>query len=130
MDSETGGLIRHFYELFGAGDFDALEHFVAPDAEFVNPPEAIEGGTHRGREAVLQTGRALHDEFEYKSVEIEELTEGPDGILVLVRFGLRGRGSGVPMDERFTHVLQVRDGLITRLAWFSAREDGARAAGL
>jgi ketosteroid isomerase-like protein len=129
VDADTEQFIHRFYAVFAAGDLGGLKDFLAEDAEFVNPPEAVEGGTRRGRESALESARSLHDQFRYESAEIVEVTEGPNGILVGIRFVLEGRGSGVRMDETFNHVLRLRDGRVTRLAWFSAREDAAAEAG-
>ena len=130
MDADTEQFIRRFYDRFVAGDLGGIADYIAEDAEFVNPPEAVEGGVRRGRESVLESARLLHDQFAYESGEIVELTEGENGILVCVRFILEGRGSGVRMDEVFSHVLRLRDGRVARLAWFSAREDAAHEAGV
>jgi ketosteroid isomerase-like protein len=130
VDRHTEQLIRRFYEFFAAGELDRIRPLVADEVEFVNPPEAVEGGTRRGRSALDEVGRTLHEQFDYQQVAIEQMREGPDGVAVSVRLRLKARGSGVPVDERFTHVLQVRDGRIARVSWFSDPEDAARAAGL
>jgi ketosteroid isomerase-like protein len=80
--------------------------------------------------ALVEIWESLHTLFEYDSVEVHEITEGRDGVLVVVRYRGRGSSSGAPVDVPMTHVLDIRDGLVARLAWFGTRDEAAEAAGL
>ena len=122
--------IREAYAAFVRGDLDdALASFM-PDATFTNPDYAVEGGVRAGHEEVRAGFQALHDEFEYSSLEIEQLVEGPDGVLVVVRFEGRGRLSGAPLDERFFHVFRMRGEQVLDFAWFTSLEEARQAVGL
>ena len=72
----------------------------------------------------------LHEQFNYESLEILEIDEGPNGLLVVARLRATGRASGVPIDETFTHVFGLRDGVVVDYRWFRTREEGLAAAGL
>ena len=72
----------------------------------------------------------LHSLFEYDSVEVKEITEGPAGVLVVVRYHGRGKTSGAPVHVPMAHVVDIRDGRVARLAWYGTREEAAEAAGL
>jgi ketosteroid isomerase-like protein len=130
MDPATERLIRQGYAAFARGDLAALRRAFHPDAEYVNPPYAIDGGTRRGVKELSGIWRSLHELFEIDSVQVDELREGPRGVFVMTRTRGRGRGSGVPSDVSQAHVLEVRDRRIVRLAWFATREEGLAAAGL
>jgi ketosteroid isomerase-like protein len=123
-------MIREAYAAFIAGDLEKLREAFHPDAEYVNPPEAIEGGTRRGEAELMTTWRNVHDLFELHGVEMNEIRECPAGVFALVRFQGRGRSSGVPIDIQQYHVIAMRDGRIARLAWFVERDDALAAAGL
>ena len=71
-----------------------------------------------------------HDLFDYDAIEVRELAEGPEGVLVMVRYRGSGKTSGAPVDVPMAHVLQIRDGRVARLAWYGTRAEGADAAGL
>jgi ketosteroid isomerase-like protein len=130
MDSAQERRVRDAYAAFARGDIDsALSHFV-PDATFTNPDYAIEPGVREGREAVRESFQALHEGFDYASLEVEELVEGPDGLLVLVRMVAHGRGSGAPLEASFVHVFRFRGEQVSDFAWFRTAEEGRRAVGL
>ena len=122
--------IRDAYARFIAGDLDALLEAFHPDAEYVNPPEAIEGGTRHGVAELRSMWTSLHELFQLDSVELTELREAPAGVLALARFRGRGRAGGVPVDVQQYHVIALRDGRISRIAWFTERDDALAAAGL
>jgi ketosteroid isomerase-like protein len=118
------------YAAFARGDLEAaLEHF-APDATLTNPEYDLEAGGVQGRDEVAAALRSLHEWFEYEAVEVEELTEGPAGVLAVVHVRARGRGSGAPTDARFFHAFRTEAGRAASLAWFATKEEGRRAVGL
>jgi uncharacterized protein len=130
VDPELERTIRDAYAAFAEGDVETLRDFWHEDAIYVNPPYAMEGGTREGRDAVVEIWNGLHSLFEYDSVEVQEITEGPEGVLVVVRYHGRGKASGAPVDVPMAHVVSMRDGRVTRLAWYGTREEAAEAAGL
>jgi ketosteroid isomerase-like protein len=130
MDPALERQIRRGYEAFVNGDMDRAVREFVPDATFTNPPYAIEGGVRHGVDAVRASFQALHDQLEFRSARVEELIEGPDGVLAVVKVDARGRGSGAPLDGRFFHAFKLRDGLIADFAWFSTLDEGRQAVGL
>jgi ketosteroid isomerase-like protein len=130
MDQEEERLVRDAYAAFVAGDLDTLLQLFQPDAEYVNPPEAVEGGTRRGEAELKRIWGSIHELFELDGMEISELREAPAGVFASVGFRGHGRGSGVPVDIQQYHVIALRDGRIASLAWFLNREDALAAAGL
>lgn len=127
---ENEALLREAYDVFVTGDLERLLDVFHPDAQYVNPPEAVEGGTRQGEAELRQMWINVHELFELDSVEVVELRQVPAGALTHVRFQGRGRGSGVPVDVEQYHVVELSDGRIARLSWFTQREDALAAAGL
>jgi ketosteroid isomerase-like protein len=122
--------IREAYAAFVRGDLDsALASFV-PEATFTNPAYAVEGGVRVGYDEIRAGFKSLHDEFEYSSLDVEQLIEGPEGVLVVVRFQGSGKTSGAPLDVRFFHVFRMRGEEVLDFAWFTSLEEGRRAVGL
>jgi ketosteroid isomerase-like protein len=130
MDPDLERFVRDAYAAFVAGDFEALRQVMDPEAKYVNPPEAIEGGTRHGEAELMAMWRDQHDLFDLESVEINELREAPAGVLTFVRFRGRGRAGGVPVDVQQYHVIALRDGRVASIAWFTGRDDALAAAGL
>jgi ketosteroid isomerase-like protein len=130
VDQATEQFLRDAYAAFLASDFGALQRVLAPDAIYVNPPYALEGGTRRGADSLVEMWRGIHQLFDVESIDIEEMREGPLGIFLLLRVKTYGRGSGLPTDMSQAHVVRLRDGLIAELHWFRSPEEGLQAAGL
>ena len=130
MDPERERVIRDAYAAFMRGDLETALASFAPQATLTNPDYAVEGGVRSGREQVRAGLQSLHDDFEYSLLELEEIVEGPEGVLVVVRFEARGKVSGAPVDDRFVHVLRMRGTEVLDFAWFTTVEEGRRAVGL
>jgi ketosteroid isomerase-like protein len=130
MDAAQEALIRDGYAAFARGDLDTALATFLPDSTYTNPDYAVEGGVRSGFDEVRAGFRALHDEFEYSAVDIEQILEGPDGILVVVHAQATGRVSGAPLDGRFFHVLRIQDRQVVDFAWFTSLEEGRGAVGL
>jgi len=130
VDPELERRIRDAYAAFADGDIESLRDFWHEDAVYVNPPYAMEAGTREGRDAVVEIWNGLHSLFEYDGVEVLEVSQGPRGVLVVVRYHGRGRVSGAPVDVPMAHVVEIREGRVVRLAWFGTRDEAAAAAGL
>jgi ketosteroid isomerase-like protein len=130
MDPALERQIRHAYEVFVNGDMDSILGEFSPDATFTNPPYAIEGGVRHGIDELRGSFQALKNEFEFQKIEVQELIEGPQGVLAIIYLDARGRASGAPLQGRFFHRWRLRDGLVTDFAWFSGLEEARAASGL
>ena len=64
----------------------------APDIEMVNPEYAIESGVRRGLDSMREGLQNLYEQFNYESLEILEIDEGPE------RACSWSRGSGRPAE--------------------------------
>jgi ketosteroid isomerase-like protein len=129
VDPELERTIRDAYAAFVERDVESLRSFWHEDAVYVNPPYAMEAGTREGRDAVV-IWNGLHTLFDFDAVEVHEITEGPAGVLAVVRYKGRGRASGAPVDVPMAHVIEIRDGRVARLAWYGTRDEAAEVAGL
>jgi ketosteroid isomerase-like protein len=122
--------IRDAYAAFAEGDIESLRAFWHEDATYVNPPYAMESGTRKGRDAVVEIWNGMHSLFEYDAVEVREISEGPNGVLVVVRYRGRGRSSGAPVTCRWRTSSRSATCRVARLAWYGTRDEAAEAAGL
>jgi ketosteroid isomerase-like protein len=130
MDPAQEQRIRTGYAAFMRGDLDAALATFVPDATFTNPDYAVETGVRVGLDDVRRGFQALYDEFDYSSLELEQIVEGPDGILVVAHVEGRGRASGAPLDVRFFHVFRMRGAEVVDFAWFTSLDEGRGAIGL
>ncbi len=125
-------VIRSAYEAF---DFDDLGGFldqVAEDVEWVPPSYAPEPSPRKGREAIERGLEAYREGFDQFRPEPQRILEGGRSgcYLVLVNTHTRGKGSGVETTIHVGHVIEVREGKVTRLEVHPDLDDARRAAGL
>jgi ketosteroid isomerase-like protein len=122
-------LVRAIYDRFRAGDEDAALALHDPGIEVHERPESPDPQVYRGREGVrraVDTSRAAFDELDLLP---EEFLDVGDHVVVVFRFVGRGRGSGVPVDERLCHVWTIREGKAVRMEVHSGREEALRSVG-
>jgi len=117
MSRENVELVKRIYEegLFDGEPARLLELMTA-DVEYVNPPEAVDPGTRRGREEVAKALESLGD-FEWTLNDLHELFDAGDCVVAHVTFRARGRGSEHELTQEEAHTWTVRDGRIVRLEW-------------
>jgi ketosteroid isomerase-like protein len=89
----------------------------------------IEESPTQGHDAVRASLARWKGEWDDYRLMPEEFVERGDRVVVTVRLGGRGRGSGVEIDARFYDVYTLRDGKIVRMDQFTERADALEAVG-
>jgi len=130
MDPDLERRIRGAYEAFVRGDVETVLDNFDPDSQVANPDYALESGSAAGREAAASSFLGTLEWMSLDSIDVEELVEGPEGVLVMVRLRGEGRGSGVPVDVRYAHAIELDGDRVRRFTWFETREEGLAAIGL
>ena len=96
-----------------------LEPHLHPDIEWVNPEDAIEGGTRRG----LTGMRLMFDNFFAgfggdSTTDVEEVEGRGDRALVVGRPHVRGESSGADvLGPQVGLIFTIGNGLIARIEW-------------
>jgi|EndMetStandDraft_8_1072994.scaffolds.fasta_scaffold128853_2 ketosteroid isomerase-like protein len=123
MSEANVDVVRAIYEAWEKRT--PVDHLVAPDLEYVNPPYAVEGGTVRDRRAL---GRVLDVYADFRIEEKQFIDAGDDVVVIGVA---RGTGaSGVPIELRQGYVWTIENGRAIRFRWFNAPDEALAAAGL
>ena len=125
MADSDADLIRELYDRWLRGE--KPRDLIAEDLEYVNPPEAIDGGVRHDRSVLGMLDRQ-YDDFRVVPSRIEGVGEGR--VLVIAHLSGVSRTSGVPMDWDLGFIWTVRDGKGVRFEWFRDPADAIRAAGL
>ncbi|HEU0024110.1 MAG TPA: nuclear transport factor 2 family protein, partial [Thermoleophilaceae bacterium] len=107
MDRAVEERIRAAYAAFADGDVETVLAHLSPDVRMVNPAYAVESGMREGLPTLRAAVDGLHDGFLDLSIEVEQILEGPDGVVVTSRWRGSGRVSGAPVDETLTHVFEL-----------------------
>jgi hypothetical protein len=93
--------------------------WLHPDVEFVNPADALEGGTRRGPDGVkTAVENYIAGIGPEGAFEIEQLVESKETVFVRGRNHLRGMSSGIEVDgPGIGLIVTFRDDLLYRLEW-------------
>ena len=135
MSQENIELVRQVYDAVGRRDVTSILALYDPDVEFYFAPGTLAdhiggGGTYRGHEGLRAFDRDLRLAFENFETTYEELIDAGERVVSVSRYRARGRG-GIEVDGPLQFgVWTIRDGKITRVAWFATRDEAVESAGL
>ncbi len=83
-----------------------------------------------GRDAVIKASRHYWGTWDEYQIDAEELIDAGSSVVLTVHERGRGRGSGVPFDEKWAQVWTFSRGRIVRWETFPDRAGALTAAGL
>ncbi len=124
MSQENIEVVRAIYESWLNGE--SARELIDSEIEYVNPPDAVETGVRRGREAF----RGIGDAYEEIRIEPLRYMDAGDDVVVIARVTGRGRGSGIDIDWRHGYIWTIRNGKGVRFRWFNKPDEALEAAGL
>jgi ketosteroid isomerase-like protein len=134
MSQENVEIIRSGYELYEAGDFDAVARLFSQAAEM---PDAgglgvggTAAGTRRGPEGFRQATEDALEAFENYRVFAEDFIDAGDAVIVPVLISGRGRVSAAQLEMHLVHLWVVRDGKVVGGEVHRTVEDALEAVGL
>jgi ketosteroid isomerase-like protein len=128
--SDNADMVRRIHEAVERGE-DPLElGLLAPDFEYVSPPDAMEPGIRRGEEGLRHVLQTLDDTYAERRFDVERILEAGERVVVLGRITMQGRSSGVALQGEGAQIWTLRDGLVARIEWYLTQDEALRAAGL
>jgi ketosteroid isomerase-like protein len=113
VSQENVEIARQLNTLFNAGEADTAIDLVHPDVQLrdlQNAPDLPE--TVRGRDSmrrVLAQWASTYDDF---TADVVEYVDADPWVLVDVRWHGKGKGSGLPVDNRTVDACKVQDGKV------------------
>jgi ketosteroid isomerase-like protein len=119
-------IVRKLFDAYGRGDFAQAMECLAPEVVWQVGQEL----PARGPQAVLAVWERWDSAWEDLETVPEEFIDADDHVVVTVRYTGRGRGSGVPLDDRLFDVYALRDGLCVAKSEYRGRSEALAAAGL
>ena len=115
MSRDNVEVVRSALLAFNRSDTRWGEHWVE-DCEFVSMTAGqIEGATYRGHDGLRRYAEDRLDAWEELRFEPDEFIEAGERVVVVGLLTGRGRGSGVPVEQRMAGVCELRGGKIARL---------------
>ncbi len=135
MSQENVEIVRRIYDAVERQDSEVALALYDPRVEydFSSSPfqSLIEQTIYEGHEGVRAFFRERYQEAWAETVDhLEEIIEVGDQVVGVVTTGGRGRVSGVEVEHKHAGLWSFRDGLVTRVAWYSTRDEALEAAGL
>jgi uncharacterized protein len=130
LTARNVALMRDAYERIGTqGSTDVAWELIADDVVVRDRPEVPDPRTYHGRAGVLEALASSDESFEQFRMDVEDLVGvGDTHVVAILRMHGRGRGSGVPVEERIAHMWLVRDGKAVEMQVYSDPEDALRDA--
>jgi hypothetical protein len=128
IDPELEQRIREGFERWNAGEHTIDPRWMAADIEIHTAVGDLSGTVYRGAAGLKQWVDDMHDVFDEWQLELDEIEEfAPGRVLAVGSAHLRGRGSGLTVDQPCAWLMDHVDGVLTRFEPFLNRVDEARA---
>jgi ketosteroid isomerase-like protein len=118
----TAEQVRRAYAALAERDFAALSELAVPDFELDVTDRVFNPATYRGEEGLRQFLAEVDELWESMEMEIERLVERDDEVLALLRVDIKGRGSGVVLEDRIAQRWTARDGKFVRMRVYADQE--------
>lgn len=121
MSYESVAVVRAGFESFGSDDvFDLLDTEIVWEVRTDLPDAAV----YHGHDGVRQLSRRFEEVMDEIWFRPEEFIEvGDDQVVVPLRWGGKGKGSGLDFEEsRETWLFTLRNGKIARVQEFATRD--------
>jgi ketosteroid isomerase-like protein len=123
-------IVKVLMDAVNRRDIDAVAGVTTPNFEWFPVFAArVEGDVYRGREGIETFLGEVDETWEEFRPMPEEYRDLGDRVLGLGRLKTRGRGSGVPIDEPWGGVYDIRGGKISRIRTYLDHDEALRAAG-
>jgi ketosteroid isomerase-like protein len=130
MSEENVELVRRVYEAAAARDVAAVFELYDEQVELDASRLGMFSEVFRGHDGLRKLFADWHEAWGKIEYSYEELIAvDDDRVISVVKRHARGRASGVDVEHPFALLWTVRDGRVTRVAWFLSRDDALEAAG-
>jgi hypothetical protein len=124
-------VVRRVHEAAMRRDVDTVLALYDPDVELDASRVQIVGqNEYRGHDGLRRFFGEWHEAWESIDYSFEELIDAGDRVISVVTRRARGRASGADVQWPLALVWTLREGRVTRLAWFPSRDDALEAVGV
>jgi len=127
VSHENVEAVRSAWEAFTRRENEAVFLLYDPDVEIY---DVFHDRTYRGLEGVRDYFREWVSVFDALGSEVEQWIDAGDDVIAVLRSRGRGKRSGVPVEQRESHVWTLRDGKLRRLRIYRTKVEALKAVGL
>ena len=115
MSEENVEMVRRLLDAWNRRDLDAMLDLGGSELVFVNSPTAVEPGTRRGRDEVIEVARKQWEILTDARFEVDKFFDRGDEIIALARLSRSMPGSDTRIEEPVLGSYRFRDGKITQV---------------
>jgi ketosteroid isomerase-like protein len=120
-------LLEEMIEIWNSGA-DAPE-LLDPEVEVLTPFSSLKGAPYRGIDGYRQWRADIAEQFERWEMRLEEIRALSEERLLAVGLArVRGRGSGIELEQPAAGLVDFREGRIRRVGIFLSEEEALNAA--
>jgi ketosteroid isomerase-like protein len=113
--SAAEALVRRAYDAANRRDYETLATLMDPEFEMDFTERVLNPETYRGIEGLQRFMAEVDELWEVIWMDVEQVLERGDEALALGVLTLKGRGSGVALENRMAQRWWLRDGRLLRL---------------
>jgi ketosteroid isomerase-like protein len=118
--------VRRIWAQWNSGDRAVRDDQVDPEVEIHS---ALTQTVYCGREGVVRWMREIDDQFSDWRLELDSVDEPREGVVVATgSISMRGRQSGLDLEQPASWVVELRGGRLVRLHNFVDPAEAARFA--
>ncbi|MBA3263608.1 MAG: nuclear transport factor 2 family protein [Thermoleophilaceae bacterium] len=130
MSQKNVEVVKEVLAAFSRYDFDGALEYMHRDVVLEMADEDPLYGKYVGREQVKTFWMSLFRFWDGWKVETERLEDAGDTVVVVYRVLLRGRESGIPLEQRLAQLAKFRDGKVARTQLYRDVGKALEAVGL
>jgi ketosteroid isomerase-like protein len=130
VSDENVQIAHRIYEAANRHDVEAILSHVHPEMEGVSFIMDADGDTFRGPDGMRRFLGELFSVFPDFDAEILSVEAGADLVVIELRLGGHGAGSGARVQLLGWQVATFRDGKVVAWRGYATREEAMAAAGL
>jgi ketosteroid isomerase-like protein len=108
-------LVRRAYVALADRDFEALGALAVPDFALDVTDRVFNPATYQGEEGLRQFLAEVDELWESMDLNVERLVVRGDEVLALLVVDIKGRGSGLTLQDRIAQLWTVRDGRLVSM---------------
>jgi ketosteroid isomerase-like protein len=130
MSQENVEVVRRIYAAMEETGSFAASGLLDAEVEWVNPSNAVEPGTRKGREAFDAAWFQIMDSFETVVFQPRDFLDTGDYVVLITVMRACGHRSGADVEHAQGHVWTIEKGKAVQMRWFNDPYLALEAAGL
>jgi ketosteroid isomerase-like protein len=130
MSEENVEVVRDYFQARNQKGREGVFDFLAPDVEWHARSDLPDAEIYRGHDGVRSLFGRFRDVMDEMWFQPDDFILAGEQVVVPLRWGGRGKGSGARFEEREAWVFTVSDGAITRVIEYTTKKAALEAADL